>query len=122
MTSPPKKPTVSVVPATARTRSWFLAPQAWPISTDEPVPKPSTKDSRNSISGKNAEAAANAPTPTILPTKMLLMVPDSACRMLDNIIGPRNNRKVFQTGRWVFKAGTRWRANRDQNTTGGDTV
>ena len=58
---------MSVVPATARTRSGSRAPQAWPISTEAPAPRPMMKEIRNSISGKNAEAAASALTPIICP-------------------------------------------------------
>ena len=58
------RPTDSVVPATACTRSGCFAPQAWPISTDAPDPRPMTKEMMKSMTGKNAEAAASALTPS----------------------------------------------------------
>ena len=61
-----------------------------------------TKEIRNSMTGKKLEAAASAPTPIILPRNTVLNVPDRDCRMFASIIGPRNSRKTFQTGFWVF--------------------
>ena len=88
----------------ARARARF-APQAWPISTEAPEPRPMTKEIRNSMSGKNAEAAASACTPIICPRKMLFSVPDSDCRMFASIIGTRNNRKIFHIGCWRLNGG-----------------
>ena len=58
---------VSVVPATAFTRSGSRAPQAWPISTDAPAPSPIMKEIRKNNTGKNADTDAIAPTPSIWP-------------------------------------------------------
>ena len=65
--APKHKPTDSVVPATAFTRSGSPAPHAWPISTAAPVPKPIMNAMRKNKSGKNDDTAAIAETPIIWP-------------------------------------------------------
>ncbi|MCY1176748.1 hypothetical protein D9M73_170300 [compost metagenome] len=68
-TSRPKAtPTVSVVPATALTLPVSPAPQAWPISTEAPAPRPIVKAIKKNITGKKLDTAASAPTPSICPT------------------------------------------------------
>ena len=62
---PAHRPTVSVVPAIALTRAGSLAPQAWPMSTAAPEPKPIMKAIRKNSTGKNAETEAMALTPSI---------------------------------------------------------
>ena len=66
-TKPNTTPTVSVVPATARTRSTLPAPQACPISTEAPAPRPIMKAMKKNITGKKPETAARALTPSICP-------------------------------------------------------
>ena len=64
---PAHSPTASVVPAIALTRPSSLAPQAWPIKTAAPEPRPIMKAIRKNSTGKNAETEAMAPTPSIWP-------------------------------------------------------
>ncbi len=59
--------TVSVVPATALTLSISPAPQACPINTPAPEPRPTTKEMKKNITGKNTVTAASASTPIIWP-------------------------------------------------------
>ncbi len=66
-TNPAARPVISVVPAMARTRSGSLAPQAWPISTEAPEPRPIMKVIRKNCTGKKADTAAIAFTPSIWP-------------------------------------------------------
>jgi hypothetical protein len=66
-TMPARIVTVSVVPATAFTFSGSRAPQAWPISTEAPAPRPMMKEMKKNRIGKKAETAATAPTPIIWP-------------------------------------------------------
>ena len=43
------------------------APQAWPISTEAPDPRPRLKAMKKNITGKKTVAAARAFTPIIWP-------------------------------------------------------
>src|SRR5690606_14215315 len=84
-----------VEPTTQRTFSIFFAPQACPMSTVEPADKPMTKAIKQNRIGKNTATAAIALTPSICPTKTVLIVPERLCRMLVAINGNRNTRKAF---------------------------
>lgn len=66
-TRPAHRPTESVVPAIAFTRSGSLAPQAWPISTAAPEPRPIMNEIRKNSTGKKADTEAMALTPSIWP-------------------------------------------------------
>ncbi len=62
---PALRPIVRVVPAMALTRSRSFAPQACPINTAAPEPKPIMKAIKKNSTGKNADTEAMAPTPSI---------------------------------------------------------
>ncbi|MNV37184.1 hypothetical protein D3C71_1286950 [compost metagenome] len=98
-TAPKIRPTSKVVPAMVRTLSNWRAPQACPISTEAPAPRPMTKAMNTNITGKKAATAASALNPIIWPRNMLLSVPDRDCRMLDRIMGPRKTMNTFHRGR-----------------------
>jgi hypothetical protein len=66
-TRPAIRPVMSVVPAMALTRSSSRAPQACPIRTDAPEPRPIMKAIRKNSTGKKADTAAMAFTPSICP-------------------------------------------------------
>ncbi|MCY1205373.1 hypothetical protein D9M72_169220 [compost metagenome] len=65
---PSSRPTVSVVPATALALAASRAPQAWPMSTEAPAPRPMMKAMKKNITGKKLDTAASALTPSICPT------------------------------------------------------
>ena len=66
-TRPAQMPTVRVVPAIALTRSGSFAPQACPINTAAPEPRPIMKAIKKNSTGKNADTEAMALTPSICP-------------------------------------------------------
>lgn len=61
-------PAHKVVPAMALTLAGSRAPQAWPISTEAPEPRPMAKAMKKNRMGKKLATAAMAPTPSIWPT------------------------------------------------------
>jgi len=65
--SPNTSTTASAVPAMARALATSRAPQAWPISTEAPAPRPMMKAMKKNSSGKKPETAASAFTPIIWP-------------------------------------------------------
>ena len=72
---PPKSPTMMpstivsamVVPAICLTFTWSRAPNACPISTLLPAPRPMRNEMRKKTIGKMAETAASDFTPIIRP-------------------------------------------------------
>src|SRR5512140_1405019 len=97
--SPSNSPSDSAVPAIALTLCGSCAPQAWPIRTEAPAPTPITSEMKKKTMGNMPATAASARVPSIWPTNTLLSVPESDCRMLARIIGPRKARNTRQSGR-----------------------
>jgi hypothetical protein len=100
MIDPPIRVINNNAPTMVRTFSISLAPHACPTKTVAPVDRPITKASNKNRIGKNTEIAAIASTPSICPTKMVLIVPDRFCRILVRISGPRKIKKTFQNLGW----------------------
>jgi hypothetical protein len=67
MITPAPIESVSVVPATALRRSSLWAPYACPMSTELPLAIPMKNEIMKNTTGKNADAAASAPTPISRP-------------------------------------------------------
>ena len=102
MMLPPIKVMNKVAPVMACTCSFSPLPQAWPTNTVAPADKPMMKAIRQNKIGKNTEIAAMAFTPIICPTKTVLMVPESDCKILVAIKGRRNSKNCCQKGRVEF--------------------
>ncbi|MDT4855006.1 hypothetical protein FQZ97_893380 [compost metagenome] len=64
---PIRAPSASAEPAMALTFSGSRAPQAWPISTDAPAPRPITSEMKKKKIGNMPDTAASAWVPSIWP-------------------------------------------------------
>ena len=97
--APTIRPIESTVPVICFMRCSSRAPYACPMSTEAPVDKPMRNEIRKNSSGKNAEIAASAFTPSSRPTKMLFRVLEADCSTLLSINGIRKMRKWRHIGR-----------------------